>query len=347
MPGDRPGGARHPGTGGTGRRRSPAVPALVDPRTGTSVAAPYTRGRDPSPPPRARGPGAVRRPAARRPGAAQRQREPVRAGGRRRRRHRGGRRAGGARASTGTPTATSTALRADLADYLRRESGVALAPEQVWAANGSNEVMLHLLQAFGGPGRTALSFAPTYSMYPEYARDTLTGWVAGPPRGGLHARPGRSPPRPRSPSTRPRSCCWPAPTTPPAPRCRRRTIRRCSTPRRRCRAAASSSSTRPTASSAAPGRRRRSRCCADHPHLAVSRTMSKAFGAGRRPGRLPGRGAGAGRRAARGAPAVPPVRRDPGGRAGGAAARAGAHGAGRVAARRARRDRRVAARAAG
>jgi histidinol-phosphate aminotransferase len=70
-------------------------------------------------------------------------------------------------------------LRADLAAYLRRESGVALEVEQVWAANGSNEVMLHLFQAFGGPGRTALSFAPTYSMYPEYARDTATAWVVG------------------------------------------------------------------------------------------------------------------------------------------------------------------------
>jgi len=49
----------------------------------------------------------------------------------------------------------------------------------VLAANGSNEVMLQLLQAFGGPGRTAVSFAPTYSMYPEYARDTHTEWVAG------------------------------------------------------------------------------------------------------------------------------------------------------------------------
>jgi histidinol-phosphate aminotransferase len=39
--------------------------------------------------------------------------------------------------------------------------------------------MLQLLQAFGGPGRTAVSFAPTYSMYPEYARDTATGWVVG------------------------------------------------------------------------------------------------------------------------------------------------------------------------
>lgn len=70
-------------------------------------------------------------------------------------------------------------LRDGLADYLAEESGVRLGREQIWAANGSNEVMLHLLQAFGGPGRTAMSFAPTYSMYPEYARDTHTTWVQG------------------------------------------------------------------------------------------------------------------------------------------------------------------------
>ena len=71
-------------------------------------------------------------------------------------------------------------LRTALATYLERESGVTgLDADHLWAANGSNEVMLHLLQAFGGPGRTALSFAPTYSMYPEYARDTNTAWVAG------------------------------------------------------------------------------------------------------------------------------------------------------------------------
>jgi histidinol-phosphate aminotransferase len=66
-------------------------------------------------------------------------------------------------------------LRKSLADYL----GHGVGPEQVWAANGSNEVMLQLLQAFGGPGRRALSFAPTYSMYPEYARDAMTDWVVG------------------------------------------------------------------------------------------------------------------------------------------------------------------------
>jgi len=73
-------------------------------------------------------------------------------------------------------------LRAALADYLEAESGAHLTPEQIWAANGSNEVMLHVLQAFGGPGRTCLSFTPTYSMYPEYARDTLTDYATRPRR---------------------------------------------------------------------------------------------------------------------------------------------------------------------
>lgn len=70
-------------------------------------------------------------------------------------------------------------LRGDLAAYLAAESGVpAPSPEQVWAANGSNEIMHQLLLAYGGPGRTVLAFAPHYSMYPEYARDTFTGFIA-------------------------------------------------------------------------------------------------------------------------------------------------------------------------
>ena len=73
------------------------------------------------------------------------------------------------------PDREFTALREDLAAYL----GHGVRAAQVWAANGSNEVMLQILQAFGGPGRTAVSFAPTYSMYPEYARDTITRWVVG------------------------------------------------------------------------------------------------------------------------------------------------------------------------
>ncbi len=76
------------------------------------------------------------------------------------------------------PERDAVALRADLAGYL----GHGLTADQVWAANGSNEVMLHVLMAFGGPDRTVLSFAPTYSMYPEYARDTHTTWTTFPRR---------------------------------------------------------------------------------------------------------------------------------------------------------------------
>ncbi|KFI81555.1 histidinol-phosphate transaminase [Bifidobacterium psychraerophilum] len=67
-------------------------------------------------------------------------------------------------------------LRQAFSDYLAKESGTRLRVEQLWGANGSNEIMLQLFQAFGGPGRTALGCDPTYSMYPEYARDTFTTW---------------------------------------------------------------------------------------------------------------------------------------------------------------------------
>jgi histidinol-phosphate aminotransferase len=84
------------------------------------------------------------------------------------------------------------ALRAALAAYLSGDGGRDLTAAHVWAANGSNEVMLHLLQAFGGPGRTALSFAPTYSMYPEYARETNTTWRTGHREEDFALDPGRA-----------------------------------------------------------------------------------------------------------------------------------------------------------
>jgi len=73
-------------------------------------------------------------------------------------------------------------LRAALAAYVTAESGVAVSAEVTWAANGSNEVMNHVFLAFGGPGRLAITFDPTYSMYPEYARDTFTEFRAYPRR---------------------------------------------------------------------------------------------------------------------------------------------------------------------
>lgn len=69
-------------------------------------------------------------------------------------------------------------LRAALAKYLGHNLSVA----NIWAANGSNEVLQHVFQAFGGPGRSALSFTPTYSMYSLIAQGTGTAWI-GVPRG--------------------------------------------------------------------------------------------------------------------------------------------------------------------
>ncbi|WP_100345089.1 histidinol-phosphate transaminase [Compostimonas suwonensis] len=73
------------------------------------------------------------------------------------------------------PDREFTELREALAGYL----GHGLTAEQLWAANGSNEILQQTLQAFGGPGRTLLGFAPSYSMYPILAAGTGTTWIAG------------------------------------------------------------------------------------------------------------------------------------------------------------------------
>ena len=80
------------------------------------------------------------------------------------------------------PDRDATALRADLASYLTAVTGVALSVANLWAANGSNEVLQQILQAFGGPGRTALGFEPSYSMHPIIAAGTRTEWAPTPRR---------------------------------------------------------------------------------------------------------------------------------------------------------------------
>ena len=171
--------------------------------------------------------------------------------------------------------------------------------------------MLQLLQAFGGPGRTALSFAPTYSMYPEYARDTDTRWVDGRRGGRLHARP-----RPRRRAGRDAAAARRAAAVAQQPdrhgaaaetvealcealgdgvRRRRRGVRRVPARRHAERAGAAAATTR---------------------NLVVTRTMSKAFAlAGARLGYLAA-DAGGLRRAPHRAAAVPPVGGHPGRRAG-------------------------------
>jgi histidinol-phosphate aminotransferase len=71
------------------------------------------------------------------------------------------------------PDRQATALRAALAAHH------AVEPEQVFCANGSNEVIQCLLLAYGGPGRPAMLFEPTYALHSHIALLTGTPVVAG------------------------------------------------------------------------------------------------------------------------------------------------------------------------
>ena len=55
-----------------------------------------------------------------------------------------------------------------------------VAPEQVWCANGSNEVLQTLLLAYGGPGRSAAMWEPTYALHRHIAELTGTAVLEGP-----------------------------------------------------------------------------------------------------------------------------------------------------------------------
>ncbi|GMA26364.1 histidinol-phosphate aminotransferase [Luteimicrobium album] len=182
-------------------------------------------------------------------------------------------------------------LRADLADYLAVESGVRLGPEQLWAANGSNEVMLQLLQAFGGPGRTVLSFAPTYSMYPEYARDAMTGWVAGRREEDFTLDPDRA--AATVAEVRPAVILLASPNNPTGTALPLATVEAVLDAAARVEVDGAAGASPVVVVDEAYGEFRRRgvpsalELLAGHPNLAVSRTMSKAFGmAGARVGYL-------------------------------------------------------------
>jgi histidinol-phosphate aminotransferase len=80
------------------------------------------------------------------------------------------------------PDRDAVDLRRDLAAYLSASTGVLLHERNVWAANGSNEILQQILQSFGGPGRSALGFEPSYSMHPIIAAGTRTDWIPTPRR---------------------------------------------------------------------------------------------------------------------------------------------------------------------
>lgn len=111
------------------------------------------------------------------------------------------------------PDRDAVALRADLARYLTGQTGVEVSTDNVWAANGSNEILQQLLQAFGGPGRSALGFVPSYSMHPIISDGTQTRWLAANRATdfGLDVEVAAPP----SPSTTPMWCSWRPRTTRP------------------------------------------------------------------------------------------------------------------------------------
>jgi histidinol-phosphate aminotransferase len=76
------------------------------------------------------------------------------------------------------PDRDAVELRERLSRYVSDRAGVEVNSVHVWPANGSNEVLQQLLQAFGGPGRTALGFEPSYAMHRLISRGTATDYVS-------------------------------------------------------------------------------------------------------------------------------------------------------------------------
>ena len=75
------------------------------------------------------------------------------------------------------PDRDAVKLRSSLADFINSLSGTNFSTENVWAANGSNEIIQSLFLAFGDKG--AIGFTPSYSMHPLIARVTNTSWIDG------------------------------------------------------------------------------------------------------------------------------------------------------------------------
>ena len=77
------------------------------------------------------------------------------------------------------PDRDATGLRKKLAHYIAQTSGVEVTEENIWAANGSNEILQTLFLACGGADHLSLGFTPSYSVHPLIAQITKTPWFAG------------------------------------------------------------------------------------------------------------------------------------------------------------------------
>ncbi|CAM5733965.1 Histidinol-phosphate aminotransferase OS=Streptomyces fumanus OX=67302 GN=hisC PE=3 SV=1 [Streptomyces fumanus] len=206
------------------------------------------------------------------------------------------------------PDRDAVELRTRLAQYLTDTTGHRVGREK-WAANGSNEVIQQLLQTFGGPGRTAIGFEPSYSMHGLDLPGHRHRMDLRPAQRGLHHRPrgGRAGHR-RAPAGR--RLHRPPPTTPPAPPVPPGTVRALYDA---AQAAKDSMVVLDEAYIELPATASRCwGCWPDAPGWSSPAPCPRPFGAaGLRLGYLARPPGGRGRRAV-GAAAVPPVRRHPG-----------------------------------
>lgn len=76
------------------------------------------------------------------------------------------------------PDRDALELRRTLARYINEQSDTRFAEANIWAANGSNEIIQSIYLAFGGYQRSALGFTPSYSMHQNIARATGTEWLS-------------------------------------------------------------------------------------------------------------------------------------------------------------------------
>ena len=75
------------------------------------------------------------------------------------------------------PDRDAIALRAGLAKYMTVQTRQSFEVANVWAANGSNEIIQSIFLAFGR--ESALGFTPSYSMHPLIAKVTSVKWLDG------------------------------------------------------------------------------------------------------------------------------------------------------------------------
>jgi histidinol-phosphate aminotransferase len=75
------------------------------------------------------------------------------------------------------PDRDATKLRTDLAAYINELSGTKFSAENIWAANGSNEIIQSIFLAFAQG--SVLGFTPSYSMHPLIAKTTGAQWIDG------------------------------------------------------------------------------------------------------------------------------------------------------------------------